>query len=291
MQVMLHAGVHCTDDDRVLKCLLRNRSEFAEIGSVVPPPGRYRKLIHQTLVALTNAEPAPDAREVLLENILEGDHADRLLLSNENLFCIPKLALSNGVFYPNAGMRIGQLKSLFNGDQIEVFLAIRNPATFLPALFNTAPVEDFEELLRGSQPHELLWAELIWRIRNEHPDVPLTVWCNEDSPLIWAQIIREMAGLSPGNTIKGGFDLLSEIMTRDGMKRFRAYLAEHPTMTEVQKRRVMVAFLDKFAREDMIEEELDLPGWTIELVDALTEAYDEDVYEIARIPGVNFIAP
>lgn len=291
MQVMFHAGVHCTDDDRVLKCLLRNRSEFAEIGSVVPPPGRYRKLLHQTLVALTNAEPAPDARDVLLENILDGDQADRLLLSNENLFCIAKLALSNSVFYPNAGMRIGQLKSLFKGDQIEVFLAIRNPATFLPALFNASPVDDFDDLMRGSQPHELLWSELIWRIRNEHPDVPLTVWCNEDSPLIWAQIIREMGGLNPGNTIKGGFDLLSEIMTRDGMKRFRAYLAEHPTMTEIQKRRVMVAFLDKFAREDMIEEELDLPGWTVELVDALTETYDEDVYEIARIPGVNFIAP
>ncbi len=291
MQVMFHAGVHCTDDDRVLKCLLRNRTEFLEIGSVVPPPGRYRKLLHQTLVALTKTEPAPDARDILLETILDGDHADRLLLSNENLFCIAKLAVSNGILYPNAGMRIGQLKSLFQGDQIEIFLAIRNPATFLPALFDAAPVDDLDELLRDSDPFDLSWSELIWRIRDEHPDVALTVWCNEDSPLIWAQIIREMAGLNPGTKIKGGFDLLSEIMTRDGMKRFRAYLAEHPVMSEIQKRRVMVAFLDKFAREDVIEEELDLPGWTDELVDGLSEAYDEDVYEIARIPGVNFITP
>ena len=180
---------------------------------------------------------------------------------------------------------------MFQGDQIEIFLAIRNPATFLPALFDAAPVDDLDELLRDSDPFDLSWSELIWRIRDEHPDVALTVWCNEDSPLIWAQIIREMAGLNPGTKIKGGFDLLSEIMTRDGMKRFRAYLAEHPVMSEIQKRRVMVAFLDKFAREDVIEEELDLPGWTDELVDGLSEAYDEDVYEIARIPGVNFITP
>lgn len=291
MQIMFHAGVHCTDDDRVLKCLLRNRSEFSEIGSIVPPPGRYRKLLHQTLVALSQSEPAPNAREILLETILDDDQADRLLLSNENLFCIGKLAVSNGVLYPKAGMRIRQLKSLFRGDQIEIFLAIRNPATFFPALFNATPVDDYNALMRDNDPHDLAWSELIWRIRNEHPDVPLTVWCNEDSPLIWAQIIREMAGLNPGAKIKGGFDLLSEIMTRDGMKRFRAYLAEHPAMTEIQKRRVMVAFLDKFAREDMIEEELDLPGWTDDLVDTLSEAYDEDVYEIARIPGVNFIAP
>ncbi|WP_137700018.1 hypothetical protein [Marimonas lutisalis] len=291
MQVMFHAGVHCTDDDRVLKCLLKNRGDFSDIGSLVPPPGRYRKLLHQTLVALSNAEPAPDARDILLDTILDGEQADRLLLSNENLFCIAKLAINNGVFYPNAAVRVGQLKSLFRGDQIELFLAIRNPATFLPALYEKAPVEDFIELTRGTDPRQLRWSELVWRIRTDHPDVPLTIWCNEDSPLIWAQIIREMAGLNPGTKIKGGFDLLAEIMTRDGMKRFRDYLAKHPVMTEIQKRRVMVAFLDKFAREDMIEEELDLPGWTEELVDELTEAYDEDMFEISRIPGVTFIAP
>ena len=64
-----------------------------------------------------------------------------------------------------------------------------------------------------------------------------------------------MAGLNPGTKIKGSFDLLSEIMTREGMTRFRAYLAKHPVMTEIQKRRVMVAFLDKFARPEAIEEE------------------------------------
>lgn len=62
-------------------------------------------------------------------------------------------------------------------------------------------------------------------------------------------------------------------------------------MTEMQKRRVMVAFLDKFAIEDEIEEELDLPGWTDELVDELTDTYEEDCFSLSRIPGVTVIAP
>ena len=41
----------------------------------------------------------------------------------------------------------------------------------------------------------------------------------------------------------------------------------------------------------MIEEELDLPGWTEALVDELSDIYDEDVFEISRIPSVNYIAP
>ena len=44
----------------------------------MPPPGRYRKLIGQTVAALANAEPAPDARDILLEAILDGEQADRV---------------------------------------------------------------------------------------------------------------------------------------------------------------------------------------------------------------------
>lgn len=291
MQLIFHVGLHRTDEDRVLKCLLKNRGDFADEGALVPPPGRYRKLVTQTLAALANAEPAPDAREILLETMLDGDQAERLLLSNQNFFCLPKFAAANGVFYHKAVARVDQLKQLFAGDQIELFFALRDPATFLPALFEKAPVDEFVELTSGSDPRDLRWSEMVARLRAAHPDVPLTIWCNEDSPLIWAQIIREMAGIEPGRKIKGGFDLLAEIMTKEGMQRFRAYLKQHPAMTEVQKRRVMVAFLDKFAREDMIEEELDLPGWTEELMTELTEIYEEDVFEIARMPGVNFIQP
>jgi len=291
MQVVLHAGVHCTDEDRILKCLLKNRGEFSDIGTAVPPPGRYRRLLRKTVQALEKSDPAPDARDLLVESILDGESTDRMLLCERNLFCMATFAIRGARFYQKADARLAEFKRLFNGDQIELFLAIRNPATFLPALTEKAAATDLFALLQGTDPRDLLWSDLIARLRNAHPDIPITVWCNEDTPLIWGQIIREMAGLNPGTKIKGSFDLLSEIMTREGMTRFRAYLAKHPVMTEIQKRRVMVAFLDKFARPEAIEEELDVAGWTDELVEELTEAYDEDVFELARIPGVNFIGP
>jgi hypothetical protein len=121
--------------------------------------------------------------------------------------------------------------------------------------------------------------------------MPITVWCNEDTPLIWAQIVREMGGLDPTTAFEGEFSLLAEIMTASGMRRFESYLASHPGMTEIQKRRVIAAFLDKFVKEDAIEEELDTPGWTEQIVERLTEIYDEDIFEIQRVPGVNMITP
>ncbi len=75
------------------------------------------------------------------------------------------------------------------------------------------------------------------------------------------------------------------------MQRFAAYLKSHPDMTEIQKRRVISAFLDKFALEEEIEDELDLAGWTKDLMDDMTDVYDEDMLEVQRIPGITLIAP
>ena len=62
-------------------------------------------------------------------------------------------------------------------------------------------------------------------------------------------------------------------------------------MNEIQIKRVIVAFLDKFAIEEAVEQVIDMPGWTESFVNELTELYDEDVHAISRIPGVSLITP
>ena len=57
------------------------------------------------------------------------------------------------------------------------------------------------------------------------------------------------------------------------------------------RRRVTAAFLDKYVRDDMIEEELDTPGWSPEMLEAMTDAYEDDMDAVARIPGVTLITP
>lgn len=291
MHIVLHAGVHATDEDRLIKCCLKNTEAFSAIGVAVPGPSRYRRLIRDAVQALAEGDPAPDARAVLLEAIIEGDMPDRMILSNDSFFGVPKLAVGKGVFYPGAEVKLARLRALFPQDQIELTLALRNPATFLPAVFALAPDADLASFLNGTDPRDLRWSELLGRIKAAVPDVAVTVWCNEDTPLLWAHLIREMAGLEPNTKIIGGFDLLSEIMSQPGMQRFRAYLKTHPSLSEIQKRRVIAAFLDKYALDDAIEEEVDLPGWTDHLIREITELYEEDIFTIQRIPGVTLITP
>ena len=93
MQIIVHTGAHFTDDDRLIKCLLRNKDDFSKHGVAVPGPGRYRTLLRQTLSSLRNAPPQNNAREVLLDAILDHEVADRVLLSNPQFFGMAKAAV------------------------------------------------------------------------------------------------------------------------------------------------------------------------------------------------------
>ncbi|MGY3438093.1 MULTISPECIES: hypothetical protein [unclassified Marinovum] len=291
MKVILHAGAHATDDNKLLHGLLRNADSLRARGVAVPGPSRYRQLLSGSLNALTTADPAPEARDILLEAMLSDDPEEigRLILSHEHLFCVPKIALGAGRMYPRAEERLLNATRLFDGDQIELFLGIRNPATWLPAVYAQTPHTSFDAFLNGNDPALLRWSELITRIATALPDMPITLWCNEDTPLIWGEILRAMAGLVSGTKISGSFDLLSKIITDEGMRRFRDYLRTHPDLPEPQKRRVMIAFLDKYAIEDAVEEILDIPGWNANYIDVLTELYERDLDVIANIPSVTLI--
>ncbi len=291
MQLVLHAGAHITDEDRLLKCLMANQNMLAERGTRVPYPKDYRKLLRDILHAAAQGNIADDTREVLMDAMGLDEPPERLILSNPGFFGTPKMAASGGAFYTSATRRTQMFREIFERDEIEMFFAICNPATFLPAIMAQTKYDNMNGYLGGTNPTEMRWSDMIERVRGAIPDIPITVWCNEDTPLIWGQILRDMAGVDHVVPLEGEHALLREIMTAAGMARFEAYLEQHPGMTEMQKRRVISAFLDKFADEDAIEEELDLPGWTEDLVDELSDLYDEDVYRIGRIPGITLITP
>ena len=293
MQVILHAGLHCTDEDRILKCLLRNGDSWRHEGIAVPGPSKYRKFLLEAINSLNRTGVSEDTREIILDGILDDDHEQvvRLLLSHYSFFSVPKLMFDGGRCYKKAEGRLRVMQQIFAQDELELYLGLRDPATFLPAAFAATPHTDFNTFMAGLDPMHLRWSDLIRRLRDQLPDLPITVWCNEDTPLIWGQVIREMAGIELTRRITGAFDIFSQIINPEGMKRFRAFLKENPDINEMQKRRVMAAFLDKYALDDEIEEELDLPGWDAAYVDMLTELYEDDMYTLARIPGVTVIAP
>ncbi|RYH03044.1 hypothetical protein EU805_04715 [Salipiger sp. IMCC34102] len=289
MEIALHFGANCTDDDRLIRTLLKNGSIMEAEGLKAPGPAKYRKMLRQTIQSMGEGAPNPMARDNLIAAMAEGDACDRLVMSNSNFICVPNRIFENGVFYEQAEIKLAALRDIFREDELDLYLAVRDPATFLPDCYAKANAESVADFLQGVDPLDLRWSDLVARIRATVPEAALTVWCNEDTPMIWDELIWALSGLNIGTEINGGHDLLSTIMTAEGMHRFLAYTNAHPPRTITQKRRVIAAFLDKYALEEELVETVELPGFDASDIAQMSAAYDADLARIAEMPGVRFI--
>jgi hypothetical protein len=295
MRIVYHLGAHCTDDERLLRCLLKNRGTLAEQGILVPGPTRYRNLLRDTAVALKGQPASEDTQALVLDQIIEDDRPDRLILSWDSFLSYAPWAM-DGMLYPAAAERVRAFSQIFPEIDAEFHLALCNPATFLPALFDRQKsmkggAKTFAEFLKGYDPMAVRWSDVIDRILAANPYIPLTIWCDEDTPLVWPEVLQAVSGHDAGTKLEDDHELLAQIMSADGLKRMQAYLATHPITTPEMRRKVVSAFLDKFAVPERIHVDVDVPEWTTETIATLTMTYQRDVARIAAMKGIRFIAP
>ncbi len=291
MQVVYHLGAQATDEDRLLKCMLKNKGVLAESGIIVPGPSRYRSLLKETLMTLRGKPAPPEVQEDILDAVADTDDVKRLIFSNPSFISVAPRVLDQHMMYPMAGEKTNWLANLFPDNGCEFHIAVCNPATFIPGLFALSNENDFAGFISGVDPMRLKWSDVIGRIQRANPDVKLTVWCNEDTPLIWPEVLAEITQEPTGARLRGTYNFLASLMSPAGMKRLGQYLASHPPKSTEQRRRIVMAFLEKFALEDELEIEIDLPGWTAQVIDRLTDIYNEDTYKIEKMNDITFIAP
>ncbi len=290
MRIVYHLGAHFTDEERLLKCLLKNREVLAEHGIVVPGPKRYRNLLRDTAIQLKGSAASRDTQALILDKIMEEDVADRMVLCWDSFLSLAPWAL-DGTLYPAAGERVRAFSQIFPEIEAEFHLSIRNPATFLPALLEKLPNKTYADFIGKADIFKLHWSQVVQRILTLSPGTPLTIWCDEDTPLIWPEVLHTVAGLPDNVVLEGENDLLATLMSGEGLTRLQSYLESHPPASVMQWRKIVSAFLDKFALPDRINAEVIMPGWTEATVAELTRLYEEDVYRISHLPGVDFIAP
>ena len=92
MRIVFHLGAHCTDEDRLVRCLLKNRAILADQGIAVPSPTRYRKLLRDTAVQLKGAAASDETQAMILEQIMDMPSAERLVLSWDSFMSFPAWA-------------------------------------------------------------------------------------------------------------------------------------------------------------------------------------------------------
>ena len=292
MNIVFHLGLHCTDAGLLIRSILQNRSRLARLGVAVPGPLSYRELIGETSTSLRGASAPPETEAMLVEAIVQEPETQRVILSNENFLCRSDVALGVDSLYPKA-IKSAWLRHCFPSHEVEFALALRNPAGFIPDLISgvSGPRPPADLLRIGLWIEDLWWSDMIYRIADANPNSRILVWCHEDTPFIWSQIQRQLTGCDASEPLDGELDMAETIMTCDGYQRLSEFLAAREVSSPSKRLRALSAFLEAHAIQNAIETEIDLPGWTSETVEALTEHYEEDVETISRMPGVTFIAP
>lgn len=291
MHIAFHIGANCTDEDRLLKSILKNVDALLQQGIAVPGPSKYRKLIRETIQALDGGHPRPGTRDILIDAITEDEDVSRLVLSNDNFIAVPKRIFDHDTFYPQAETKVRGLHQLFPDDDVSLYLGLRNPASFLQDVVARAEPPSLAAYLGQLAPTDLLWSDVIWRIKLAAPHTPLIVWCNEDTPLIWEELIRLQSGVADDTAITGQHDLLSGIVSAEGMRALEKRLTDDAVRDRSSRQEIIADILENYARPEASEEEIKLPGLDADTVARMTENHEADLIKIAKMDGVSLIEP
>lgn len=272
--------------------MLKNREMFARQQVSVPGPGRYRVVLRDVVNRLRGEPASEEAEGLLLEAITDIDPPNTLFLSNESFICLPERVLDDGQLYARA-FKSKWLRNLFPRHDCCFALALRDPASFVPALFRARKNRelDFPDYMTGVDPLSLRWSDVIAAIRQHNPEAEIVVWCNEDTPLIWGTVMQAVSGVAPGTALDGVLDIARLIVSEEGVAAIEDHFGRPPHFDGCEFRRALGELVVMHGKADELAEVIDLPGWDAELMIQLTEAYDEDVARIAAMPGVRFLAP
>jgi hypothetical protein len=292
LRVVFHLGAHQTDQDRLVRSLLKNRDVLARHHVAVPGPGRYRAVLRDVVNRLRGEPATHEAEELLIEAIADRDPPETLFLSNESFICVPQRVLDDGRLYVRA-FKTAWLRQLFPRHESAFAIALRDPSSLIPALFRARanPDLDFEDYMTGVDPIALRWSEVVGMIRAHNPDSEIIAWCNEDTPIVWGAVMQAVTGLSSDIPLEGLLDIAHRIVTKEGAAAIAAHFGRPPHFDGAEVRRALGQLIEAHARPDELSEVIDLPGWDGELIERLSAAYDEDVARIAAMPGVRFISP
>ncbi len=291
MQVVIHAGAAFTDDGRLLGSLLANKAALAQSRSLPLGPRHSRQFVKVMSDSVIKDVPVDDAQEDLREIFPEDLNAERLIISSDKFFGPRRTALQHGQIYPFAGKRTAYSEKLLEGAQIELFVGLVNPGSFIPKILMSLHEDQRESILGSTDLSCLSWLNMIDDLGDLAPGVKLTLWENEDTPLIWGDIVRAMAGLADGVALKDEYALLLSLLTGTGKTQLLELIQQGTAKDRQSLRDSLAGIFEDHAQPEQIEEELDLPGWNSDIVSAFSELYEQDLAKIRTMPNVRVLHP
>lgn len=288
--ITLLAGAHETGAAHLHETLLSVRGRLAAEGIGVLGPREVRQHLRIALQpeGRSAAEVTALARAAL-DRLCPG--ARHIVVMEENTLGSIARAQSlgdNGLLYPFAARRLRTALAAFGGAEVRVGLAIRNPASFLPACWaeqlRTGPWQSFRDFATGFPPILPRWLWLAYRMLPVCTG--LTIWKYEDYPAVLPELIDWATGLHGFGATVVPYDLqpYPELPQR-GAEQLHAKMASNPGRDHrlpLHRARMAARLRPDLPRFD---------PWTAAERAAFDASYDDDLLELALATSVRWLTP
>lgn len=281
-RLLFLAGAHKTASSHLQASLTGSAAALRQIG-VAPVPPRAMREDLTPVAQLIRAGVAPQVGQGAAEAFLAlhaGD-ARRVVLMDENILGSTdrKMLMRKKRLYPWAHLRLARLLELFPGHDIEIGLALRSPASFLPSCWSESlhhgPIRPFAEFMRGIEPAELRWSRLLERLQAAAPQARITVWRYEDYARLGPRLHAGLLGPEAAARVTP----VERVMRRGLSARAVDWLMRQPAPDREALRAARKQY-PKAGAEDAFD------PWSAQERRALEQAYAEDLRHMARLPGV-----
>lgn len=291
MQVAIHAGAFFTDEGELIKLLKANTQALRQNEAAIWAFRAYKHTFRPALGPVGD-RPPPETTLQNFRNLMPaGRTVNRAILCSETYIGERPTALMDGQFYPQAGSRLALLDQIFSDSQVEIFIGLRNPASYIPRVLMALSAPERERVIRSTDLSCLSWLTTIEDMRDLAPDVQITLWSNEDSPLIRGDVARALIGLQDDVPLNTEYDLLASLVSDAGQREIEQLTQQNLPPNDPELKAGLALIFQEYALPDAIEEEVELPGWDQDIVAAFTELYEQDVARLQSMPEIRFIKP
>ncbi|KZY32523.1 hypothetical protein A3731_22005 [Roseovarius sp. HI0049] len=280
-------GAHKTASSHLQQSLLDAEAALAAHGVALVPPKTVRADL-TPVSALVRDGISPEigqgAGAAFLS--LHGGEARTVLLMDENILGSTdrKMLMRKTRLYPWAHHRLGRILALFPGHDIEIGLALRSPATFLPSCWSESlhhgPFEPFRRFIKGVDPLSLRWSALADRLHDAAPHARIVAWRYEDYPQVFPFLTTRLLGPDAGPHVTP----VDRVM-RPGLS---AEAAHWLGQQQTPDKETVLSARKRFPKK---ENAPGLDPWTAVDHAAMATAYADDIATLAACSHVELVTP
>jgi len=272
-RIHVHFSIPFYAGDQLIRSLREIAPKMRKTGVSIPDPKDYRDVFGRKMRGAEGGVFMPLEAERMSEVLDES--AELLILSFNDFMAPAAEVFSGGVIYADAHHRIEYLRNLFPNREMTLFFSAANPGAVMAAMLNSGAMDsDRAEKLAQIRP---LWSELSERIDTFHPDLPVILWANEDTPVTWPAVLREVLDLPENSAVPGGLHMAGAVLDGRAREELGVKIRKTLPKSELQMMNLLSDFLWDHVDRSRTEFEVDHTGWDQEVIDDFALIYEQDL--------------